>query len=66
MALPEGRSDREYDKFTTDDNGDTVIRLVGVSATLPGGTFESSRSAREYKKFVEDDSGDVAVLFSGV
>lgn len=63
MAVPSSRSDREKDKFV-DSGGETCVRLFGVSATLPGGTYPTSRADLEHKKFVEDGSGNVAVLFS--
>lgn len=63
MAVPTSRSDREQDKFV-ESGGSVCVRLFGVSATLPGGTYPTSKADLEHQKFVEDGSGNVAVLFS--
>ena len=46
MALKDGLSGREYDKFTTDDDGNSSIRVVTVAgASGSGGTVTASGSA---------------------
>ena len=46
MALKDGLSGREYDKFTTDDDGNSAIRFVSVAgASGSGGTVTASGSA---------------------
>ena len=46
MALKDGLSGREYDKFTTDDDGNAAIRFVSVAgASGSGGTVTASGSA---------------------
>ena len=36
MALPSSRSDREYQKFVADSNGNTAIRAIFSGGTLTG------------------------------
>ncbi len=46
MALKDGLSGREYDKFTTDDDGNAALRMVSVAgASGSGGTVTASGSA---------------------
>ena len=46
MALKDGLSGREYDKFTTDDDGNAALRMVSVAgASGSGGTVMASGSA---------------------
>ena len=45
MALKDGLSGREYDKFTTDDDGNAALRMVSVAgASGSGGTVTASGS----------------------
>ena len=45
MALKDGLSGREYDKFTTDDDGNAAMRMVSVAgASGSGGTVTASGS----------------------
>ena len=46
MALKASISGREYDKFTTDDDGNAALRMVSVAgASGSGGTVTASGSA---------------------
>ena len=46
MALKDGLSGREYDKFTTDDDGNAALRMVSVAGVSgSGGTVTASGSA---------------------